>query len=379
MASDDEVSSQSSEEQSSSEDGSPPPRQVKNLATTQSNGASLLQQGLTPAASSSASVHDDYDSDLSTDDEEPPIFDWMNCEAPPPQTQQEREKKVWVLDRNTKSVWEGRENSDYIAVRGRENTNRQINGIYQKQADGTYKKEVYCEMDTIYLFRAKNGKCWRFAPTTDSEFSYAYGRDVAESPQRVVSPWLVFDPDTKEFVEDTSIRIAAIKEAQKDTFEVFRRRRLSEREKAIVSTLAYRGKTAQEIAVLTQLNVDSVEVLVRAANHAKWLLKVNGANVAGEEEPPLKRKEREDIEKELKRIGKSTKEIDFALSAFLSDKSKEKAEKQVDFMNIVGAILHKHNPPKEKPRVVEAVTEPEKEAKNKDAMVDVDDSNDAIE
>lgn len=369
---DDDVSSQSSETQeSSSEDGSPArqpepkakrkaspdsapkKQQLKGPSPTPSNSSTvkiaaspdnqlLSADGLTPAASSSASVHDDVGSDVSTDDDEPPMFDWMNCEAPPSPGKNKENSVRYV--RSSKSVWEGQESSEYIAVRGRANTNRQINGIYRRQPDGSYRKETHCEMDYIYLFPTANH--WRFAPTTKSEFSYAYGKNTADIPQRVLSPWLVFDPDTKEFVEDIDIRIMAIKESMKDDFEVERRRKLLDREKALITTLALRGKKVHEIAVLTQLNTEAVEQVVRAANHAKSLLKNSGVNVAGDEEPPLKRKEKEDLEKELKKLGKSTKEIDFALSAVLSEKEKDRAAKQADFLKVVSAILRMNSPPK---------------------------------
>jgi len=404
---DDDVSSQSSETQeSSSEDGSPAPKpasktprkaspdsapkkkQLKGKSPTPSNGSTdkivpsednqlLSADGLTPAASSSASAHDDVGSDVSTDDDEPPMFDWMNCEAPPSPVKNKENSVRYI--RTSKSVWEGQESSEYIAVRGRESTNRQINGIYRRQPDGSYRKETHCEMDYIYLFPTKNH--WRFAATTTSEFSYAYGMNTADIPQRVHSPWLVFDPDTKEFVEDIDIRIMAIKDSQKDDFEVERRRKLQDREKALITTLALRGKKAHEIAVLTQLNTETVEQVFQAANHAKLLLKNSGVNVSGQEEPPLKRKEKEDLEKELKKLGKSTKEIDFALSTFLSEKDKDRAAKQADFLKVVRAIIRMNSPPKE-PKVVKTapVADAEEDGVKKDddvVMTDAHNKDDA--
>eukprot|EP00397_Hematodinium_sp_SG-2012_P037446 GEMP01040587.1.p1 GENE.GEMP01040587.1~~GEMP01040587.1.p1 ORF type:complete len:367 (+),score=77.07 GEMP01040587.1:51-1151(+) len=192
--------------------------------------------------------------------EEEVELDWDTAGRPPI----EHESKVRVRRERQVPEWEGLDATDIIVMSGRQGFNRHINGIYRRQDADVYKKDS--DVDQIYLFQTE--RWWRLSPTLDCEYSYGYTRnDGKVAPNRVIYPWKIFC-ENGTFEEDLNIRVRSLPDAQMaENCVVERKQKLSDREKALVTTLAHRGKSAKTIATMLHMNEEACQVMVSATAH----------------------------------------------------------------------------------------------------------------
>jgi len=291
-------------------------------------------------------------------------FDWENAEDPDPHDipinleALKNDPDKYFAESNFKKirfrlmdpVYETNEfkemaaDTKFIMVKGRVGSNRQINGVYEKEEKFRYVRQypVHGQLsskdkhvDKIILTgrRIAEGKphiLWKFGDDGDDKHAIAVCKSEGMTPQTTFKPWHVWSPEEMRWTIDYGINITALR-TEEEQFTSFNKKvKLTTVQKNMIAQLAIRGKSKDSISRFININLANIEPHFTAALRTKEILFEDGKAEA---------REKEDVEKQLKAIGFRQNNIIQAIDTLNKDRNTE--DQSNEFLKLMEEVRKK--------------------------------------
>jgi len=306
-----------------------------------------------------------YGDDVFLDQVEAIEFDWENCEEPgpleipfnPEAVKNDAEKyfaetrfkklRFRLIDPhyNTKEFTETAADTNYIMVKGRVGSNRQINGVYKKEDRFRYvqvhmahnqisSKEQMVDKVALKAKLVSEGspeKIWTFGDDDNKDYAIAVCKSEGDTPQTTFKPWHVWSPVENKWVIDYDIQITAMQNEEEPYTSYHKKIKLTPVEINMISQLVIRGKGKDSIARFININPESLEPYYTSAFKTREAIFESGKAEA---------REKEDLEKRLKDIGLKPNAILQAIDT-ITNKDRNIQDQSAEYVKFMEEVRRK--------------------------------------